>query len=169
MDVSDIAAVEVGRSPSASASSAGIDVVIANAGIHSDGTVRHVDPVAFRRLIEVNVIGVFTTVQASTEAIIERRGYILIVSSAAADLPMAGVVGEVLGLFQSLRPTYEVSREDRTLVVNIVSMTFLMPIIMFAVIQFLLTALIQSQSAAVAILIPAPSHRSPRERRASIG
>lgn len=43
------------------------------------------------------------------------------------------VVGVVLGLFQSLRPTYEVSREDGTLVVNTVSMTFIIPIIMFAV------------------------------------
>ncbi|MGV9669758.1 MULTISPECIES: anaerobic C4-dicarboxylate transporter family protein [unclassified Gordonia (in: high G+C Gram-positive bacteria)] len=47
---------------------------------------------------------------------------------------LAGVViGVVLGLFQSLRPTYEVSRDDGTLVVNTVSMTFLIPIIMFAV------------------------------------
>jgi NAD(P)-dependent dehydrogenase (short-subunit alcohol dehydrogenase family) len=69
----------------------GIDVVIANAGIGTYGSVLQVDPEAFRRLIEVNVIGVFNTVRAALPSIIERRGYVLIVSSLAAYAPAPGM------------------------------------------------------------------------------
>jgi NAD(P)-dependent dehydrogenase (short-subunit alcohol dehydrogenase family) len=62
----------------------GIDVVMANAGIGSYGSVLQVDPEAFRQLIDVNVLGVFHTVRAALPSVIERRGYVLIVSSLAA-------------------------------------------------------------------------------------
>jgi NAD(P)-dependent dehydrogenase (short-subunit alcohol dehydrogenase family) len=62
----------------------GIDVVIANAGIASAGSVLGVDPAAFKTLIDVNVVGVFHTVRAALPSVLERRGYVLIVSSAAA-------------------------------------------------------------------------------------
>ncbi|MGO9928663.1 MAG: SDR family oxidoreductase [Mycobacterium sp.] len=62
----------------------GIDVVVANAGIASYGSVLRVDPEAFKRVLDVNVLGVFHTVRATLPAVIERRGYVLIVSSLAA-------------------------------------------------------------------------------------
>ncbi|MHA7650911.1 SDR family oxidoreductase [Mycobacterium sp. ML4] len=62
----------------------GIDVVVANAGIASYGSVLTVDPDAAKRVIDVNLMGVFYTVRATLPAIIERRGYVLIVSSLAA-------------------------------------------------------------------------------------
>jgi NAD(P)-dependent dehydrogenase (short-subunit alcohol dehydrogenase family) len=62
----------------------GIDVVMANAGIGSFGSVLNVDPEAFKRVIDVNVLGVFHTVRATLPSIIERRGYVLVVSSLAA-------------------------------------------------------------------------------------
>ncbi|MFC9789986.1 SDR family oxidoreductase [Rhodococcus sp. NPDC127528] len=62
----------------------GIDIVMANAGIASYGSVLAVDPAVFRRLIEVNVVGVFHTVRAALPSVVERRGYVLVVSSAAA-------------------------------------------------------------------------------------
>jgi NAD(P)-dependent dehydrogenase (short-subunit alcohol dehydrogenase family) len=62
----------------------GIDIVIANAGIATAGSVLGVDPQAFKTLIDVNVVGVFHTVRAALPSVIERRGYVLIVSSAAA-------------------------------------------------------------------------------------
>lgn len=62
----------------------GIDVVVANAGIASYGSVLQVDPEAFKRLLDVNVLGVFHTVRAALPSIIDRRGYVLIVSSLAA-------------------------------------------------------------------------------------
>ena len=61
-----------------------IDVVVANAGIGSFGSVLNIDPAAFKRVIDVNVLGVFNTVHAALPAMIERRGYILTVSSLAA-------------------------------------------------------------------------------------
>ena len=62
----------------------GIDIVMANAGIGTYGSVLTVDPDAFRTLIDVNVVGVFNTVRAALQSVIDRRGYVLIVSSLAA-------------------------------------------------------------------------------------
>jgi NAD(P)-dependent dehydrogenase (short-subunit alcohol dehydrogenase family) len=62
----------------------GIDVVVANAGIISYGSVLQVDPDAVKRVLDVNVLGVFHTVRATLPAVIESRGYVLIVSSLAA-------------------------------------------------------------------------------------
>jgi NAD(P)-dependent dehydrogenase (short-subunit alcohol dehydrogenase family) len=57
---------------------------MANAGIASYGSVLTVDPAAFRRVIDVNLNGVFHTVRAALPALIERKGYVLVVSSLAA-------------------------------------------------------------------------------------
>ncbi|WP_422747334.1 SDR family oxidoreductase [Mycobacterium sp. WMMD1722] len=62
----------------------GIDIVIANAGIASYGSVLVVDPDAFRRVLDVNVVGVFNTVRATLPSLIGRKGYVLVVSSLAA-------------------------------------------------------------------------------------
>ncbi|OBG38297.1 SDR family oxidoreductase [Mycobacterium sp. E3198] len=62
----------------------GIDVVVANAGIASYGSLLNVDPEAFKRVLDVNVLGVFHTVRATLPSVIDRRGYVLIVSSLAA-------------------------------------------------------------------------------------
>lgn len=62
----------------------GIDVVVANAGIVSYGSLLQVDPEAFKRVLDIDVLGVFHTVRATLPAVIERRGYVLIVSSLAA-------------------------------------------------------------------------------------
>jgi NAD(P)-dependent dehydrogenase (short-subunit alcohol dehydrogenase family) len=69
----------------------GIDVVVANAGIATAGSVLGVDPKAFKTLIDVNVVGVFHTVRAALPSVLERRGYVLIVSSAAAYAAAAGM------------------------------------------------------------------------------
>jgi NAD(P)-dependent dehydrogenase (short-subunit alcohol dehydrogenase family) len=64
----------------------GIDVVIANAGIAPFGTVRTIDPQAFERTIEVNLLGVWRTVRATLPHVIARRGYVLPIASLAAAL-----------------------------------------------------------------------------------
>lgn len=69
----------------------GIDVVIANAGIAAPGFVRTMDPEAFERIIEVNLIGVWRTLRACLPHVIERRGYILPVASMAAIAPSPGL------------------------------------------------------------------------------
>jgi NAD(P)-dependent dehydrogenase (short-subunit alcohol dehydrogenase family) len=61
-----------------------VDVVMANAGIASYGSVAAVDPEMFRRVLDVNVTGVFHTVRAALPELEKRRGYVLVVSSAAA-------------------------------------------------------------------------------------
>lgn len=69
----------------------GIDVVIANAGVASYGTVRQVDPAAFARTIDINLTGVFRTAHASIPHVIERKGYVLIVASLASFTPLGGL------------------------------------------------------------------------------
>ncbi|MPZ95931.1 MAG: SDR family NAD(P)-dependent oxidoreductase, partial [Propionibacteriales bacterium] len=69
----------------------GIDVVVANAGVASYGSVRQIDPEAFARTIDINLTGVFRTVHAALPHVIDRKGYVLIVSSLAAFTPLAGM------------------------------------------------------------------------------
>jgi len=69
----------------------GLDIVVANAGIASYGSVAAVDPATFRRVIDINITGVFHTVRAALPALIARRGYVLVVSSLAAYAPAPGL------------------------------------------------------------------------------
>ena len=69
----------------------GIDVVMTNAGVGSYGTVRQIDPAAFQRVIDINLTGMFRTAHSALPHVIERRGYILVVSSLAAFSPLAGM------------------------------------------------------------------------------
>ncbi|ORV40922.1 short-chain dehydrogenase [Mycolicibacter engbaekii] len=69
-----------------------IDAVVANAGIASYGSVLGVDPAAFRRVIDVNLVGVFNTIRATLPAVIDRRGYVLVVSSLAAFTAAPGML-----------------------------------------------------------------------------
>jgi NAD(P)-dependent dehydrogenase (short-subunit alcohol dehydrogenase family) len=62
----------------------GIDVGIANAGIGGSSFVRHADPGAFERTIEVNLLGSYRTLAACLPHLIERRGYWLQIASLAA-------------------------------------------------------------------------------------
>jgi NAD(P)-dependent dehydrogenase (short-subunit alcohol dehydrogenase family) len=69
----------------------GIDAVVANAGIAPMGTVRLADPAAFERTIEINLLGVWRTVRSCLPHVIERRGYVLVISSLAAAVHAAGM------------------------------------------------------------------------------
>jgi NAD(P)-dependent dehydrogenase (short-subunit alcohol dehydrogenase family) len=69
----------------------GIDTVFANAGIAAPGFIRTMDPAAFERIIEVNLIGVWRTIRACLPHVIERRGYVLPVASMAAIVPPVGL------------------------------------------------------------------------------
>ncbi|MCR8898293.1 SDR family oxidoreductase [Gordonia sp. GONU] len=69
----------------------GIDIVVANAGVATYGSFRHLDPQTFRRGMDINVTGVYFTVRAALPSIIERRGYLLLVSSMAAFVPGPGM------------------------------------------------------------------------------
>ncbi|HEX9936623.1 MAG TPA: SDR family oxidoreductase [Longimicrobium sp.] len=69
----------------------GIDVVIANAGIATNGTVAVTPVDALVRVLEVNLVGVVRTVSATLPHVLERRGYVLLVSSASALAPLPGM------------------------------------------------------------------------------
>jgi NAD(P)-dependent dehydrogenase (short-subunit alcohol dehydrogenase family) len=69
----------------------GIDVVMANAGIAPAGMVRSVDPAAFERTVEINLLGVWRTVRASLPQVIERKGYVLVTASLAAAIHGPGM------------------------------------------------------------------------------
>jgi NAD(P)-dependent dehydrogenase (short-subunit alcohol dehydrogenase family) len=83
VDVRDLAALEA-LVAAAVERFGGIDVVMANAGVGSFGSVLNVDPEAFRRVVDINVTGVFHTVRAALSSVVERQGYVLVVSSLAA-------------------------------------------------------------------------------------
>ncbi len=89
-DVTDLASMEAAVAAGIE-KFGGIDVALANAGIASYGSVLGVDPATFRRVLDINILGVFHTVRAALPALIERNGYILIVSSLAAFAPAPGL------------------------------------------------------------------------------
>ncbi|WP_298182447.1 SDR family oxidoreductase [Saccharomonospora sp.] len=62
----------------------GIDIVIANAGIATTGFVRSVDPAAFERVFEIDLLGVWRTFRVTMPHVIARKGYLLAISSLAA-------------------------------------------------------------------------------------
>ncbi len=82
-DVRDLPAMEAAAAKAVERFG-GIDVVVASAGIASYGSVLQVDPEVLKRVLDVNLLGVFHTVRATLPAVIDRRGYVLIVSSLAA-------------------------------------------------------------------------------------
>src|ERR1700754_685697 len=69
----------------------GIDVAIANAGIATLGAARHLDPDAFARQLDVNLVGSWRFIHACLPHVIARRGYVLGVSSASALVAPTGL------------------------------------------------------------------------------
>ncbi len=58
-----------------------LDIVWANAGMAAFGPLAHTDPAAWRRCIEVNVMGSFHTVRAALPAVQAARGYVCLTAS----------------------------------------------------------------------------------------
>jgi NAD(P)-dependent dehydrogenase (short-subunit alcohol dehydrogenase family) len=70
----------------------GIDVVVANAGVSPVGTLRGLRDSDWDRTIAVNLTGVWNTVRAAVPYVVERKGYILNVSSQSAIVPLPGMI-----------------------------------------------------------------------------
>jgi NAD(P)-dependent dehydrogenase (short-subunit alcohol dehydrogenase family) len=68
-----------------------LDVAVANAGIATGGPARMVGPDAFEDTIDVNLLGVWRTARSAIPYVLEQRGYLLLVASAAAVLPAPGL------------------------------------------------------------------------------
>jgi len=69
----------------------GLDVVVANAGIAPLTTVMTSSAHALARTIEVNLIGTMLTVHAALPEIAQRKGHVLLISSAAAFTVLPGM------------------------------------------------------------------------------
>jgi NAD(P)-dependent dehydrogenase (short-subunit alcohol dehydrogenase family) len=69
----------------------GLDVVVANAGIAPLTTVMTSTAQALARTIEINLIGAMLTAHAALPHIAERRGHVLLISSAAAFTVLPGM------------------------------------------------------------------------------
>ncbi|MYV41768.1 SDR family NAD(P)-dependent oxidoreductase [Streptomyces sp. SID1328] len=64
-----------------------VDIVVANAGVATGGPFADSDPVAWWRVIEVNLIGSAVTARAFLPVLTESRGYLLQIASLAAMTP----------------------------------------------------------------------------------
>jgi NAD(P)-dependent dehydrogenase (short-subunit alcohol dehydrogenase family) len=71
----------------------GLDVVVANAGIASRvATFRASSTETFERVLEVNLMGVYRTVDAALPEIVRRRGHVVVISSVYAFINGVGEV-----------------------------------------------------------------------------
>jgi NAD(P)-dependent dehydrogenase (short-subunit alcohol dehydrogenase family) len=61
-----------------------LDVVWANAGIATAGPLHLGDPAAWKRNIEVNLIGAYNTVRAAVPAVVRTKGYVAVTASMAS-------------------------------------------------------------------------------------
>lgn len=68
-----------------------LDMVVANAGVANLGTVAGSDVEALVRTVDVNLNGVIRTVSAALPHVREARGYVLLISSAAAFTGLPGM------------------------------------------------------------------------------
>jgi NAD(P)-dependent dehydrogenase (short-subunit alcohol dehydrogenase family) len=64
-----------------------VDIVVANAGVATGGPLAGSDPVSWRRVIEVNLVGGAVTARAFLPQLVESRGYFLQIASLAALTP----------------------------------------------------------------------------------
>jgi NAD(P)-dependent dehydrogenase (short-subunit alcohol dehydrogenase family) len=80
----------------------GIDVVIANAGIATAGALRHLDPDVLALQLNVNLVGSWRFIHACLPHVVERRGYVLGVSSASAIVAPPG-----LGFYAASKAGFE--------------------------------------------------------------
>jgi NAD(P)-dependent dehydrogenase (short-subunit alcohol dehydrogenase family) len=70
-----------------------LDVVVANAGVASRAaTFRAMSPESGQRVLDVNLMGVWNTVQAALPEIIRRRGHVVVISSIYAFVNGIGAV-----------------------------------------------------------------------------
>jgi NAD(P)-dependent dehydrogenase (short-subunit alcohol dehydrogenase family) len=89
-DVTDTASTKAAVE-GAIASLGGLDVVLAGAGIAPFKPLRRTDPAVLADVLEVNVVGAWRTIHPALDALIARRGYVLVIASAAAIIAPPGL------------------------------------------------------------------------------
>ena len=99
-----------------------LDGLIANAGISHRSLLADTDPEVIRRVMDVNFFGAANLTQAALAQIVERRGFIVAISSVAGFSPLTGRTGYAAskhalhGFFDSLRSEVEGAGVGVTLV-----------------------------------------------------
>ena len=85
----------------------GIDLCFANAGIATEGTMRHTPPEVFAVQVDVNLVGTYRTIQACLPHLIASKGYMLINASGSsiAAPPGLGAYGASKAGVESLGDT----------------------------------------------------------------
>jgi NAD(P)-dependent dehydrogenase (short-subunit alcohol dehydrogenase family) len=83
LDVTDLAACQEAVSQALHVHGK-LDAVWANAGIASFAPLLQSDPAAWRRTVEVNILGAYNTVHAAVPAVVEQRGYVAVTASLAS-------------------------------------------------------------------------------------
>lgn len=68
-----------------------LDAVVANAGVGSWLPVLAMEPKDFRRVIDINLVGAYHTARAALPALIDSRGYVLVVASVASYVAAPGL------------------------------------------------------------------------------
>jgi len=89
-DVTDDASVEAAVAATV-AELGGIDMVLANAGIATYGSIEHTSPATFDTLTAININGVHRTVHMTLPHLLESRGWVGILGSIASYSPLPGV------------------------------------------------------------------------------
>ena len=99
----------------------GIDAVLVNAGIEVLGGVGEMEPEAFQRVIDVDLVGSWRTVRATLLAVAARRGYYLLAASlaAVAHAPLNGAYSAAKAGLVALAKTMRLELAPRGVAVGI--------------------------------------------------
>lgn len=89
-DVRDSRALRAAIDDSAAALG-GIDLLVANAGIVSYGTVRQADEAVFERVLDINLTGTFRTLKYATPHLERTSGHASVIASALSFLALPGM------------------------------------------------------------------------------
>jgi NAD(P)-dependent dehydrogenase (short-subunit alcohol dehydrogenase family) len=93
----------------------GIDAAVANAGIADLSPILGGDRARQQRMLDINLGGVLDTLRATAPYVIERRGYLLSIASAAAisHLPLLGVYGATKAGVEALSDSLRIELRSR--------------------------------------------------------
>jgi NAD(P)-dependent dehydrogenase (short-subunit alcohol dehydrogenase family) len=99
----------------------GIDAVLVNAGIEVLGGVGELDPAAFRRVVDVDLVGGWLTVRATLPAVAARQGYYLLAASlaAVAHAPLNGAYSAAKAGLVALAKTMRLELAPRGVAVGV--------------------------------------------------
>jgi NAD(P)-dependent dehydrogenase (short-subunit alcohol dehydrogenase family) len=99
----------------------GIDAVVANAGIADLAPILSGDRARQQRMLDINLGGVLDTLRATAPYVIERRGYLLSIASAAAisHLPLLGVYGATKAGVEALSDSLRIELRSRGVQVGV--------------------------------------------------